>query len=194
MEQIYGITSPELFTILDGDRAWRGADQEWYADEWQRKAGCGPTTASHLVSYLADTRPGWGDLYHSHSRRKRDFLALMNEMWEHVTPGRMGVNTLHAFVRGLESYAREKGLELPIRELDVPALKSARPTVGQCAAFLRTALAADSPVVTIVGLEQHGDGLMQTTILDGGREYAVDFRLWFQSTRAGGGLIYVPGV
>ena len=31
-------------------------------------------------------------------------------------------------------------------------------------------------------------------ILDGGREYAVDFRLWFQSTRAGGGLIYVPGV
>ena len=115
-------------------------------------------------------------------------------------------------VRGLESYAREKGLELPIRELDVPALKSARPTVGQCAAFLRTALAADSPVaflnlshglvkeldswhwVTIVGLEQHGDGLMQTTILDGGREYAVDFRLWFQSTRAGGGLIYVPGV
>ena len=76
----------------------------------------------------------------------------------------------------------------------------------------RTALAADSPVaflnlshglvkeldswhwVTIVGLEQHGDGLMQTTILDGGREYAVDFRLWFQSTRAGGGLIYVPGV
>ena len=212
MEQIYGITSPELFTILDGDRAWRGADQEWYADEGQRKAGCGPTTASHLVSYLADTRPGWGDLYPSHSRRKRDFLALMNEMWEHVTPGRMGVNTLHAFVRGLESYAREKGLELPIRELDVPALKSARPTVGQCAAFLRTALAADSPVaflnlshglvkeldswhwVTIVGLEQHGDGLMQTTILDGGREYAVDFRLWFQSTRAGGGLIYVPGV
>ena len=103
MEQIYGITSPELFTILDGDRAWRGADQEWYADEWQRKAGCGPTTASHLVSYLADTRPGWGDLYPSHSRRKRDFLALMTEMWEHVTPGRMGVNTLHAFVRGLES-------------------------------------------------------------------------------------------
>lgn len=89
MEQNYGITSPELFTILDGDRAWRGADQEWYADEWQRKAGCGPTTASHLVSYLADTRPGWGDLYPSHSRRKRDFLALMNEMWEHVTPGRI---------------------------------------------------------------------------------------------------------
>lgn len=209
MEHTYAIGSPELFTIVDGDRAWRGADQEWYEDGWQRKAGCGPTTASHLVSYLAEVRPGWTSLYPSHSRRKDDFLALMKEMWTFVTPGRMGVNTLHAFTRGIEGYAREKGVELPVRGLDIPAMKAARPSVDQCAAFLRTAISADSPVaflnlshgqvqeleswhwVTVVGVEEHEDGQLLCTILDAGRELTIDFRLWFQTTRAGGGLIYI---
>ena len=212
MEHIYGLSRPELLTITEGGRTWRGADQIWYADEWQQKAGCGPTTAALMASYLAQTRPSCAPLYPSGSWEKADFTALMEELWQHVTPGKHGVNAPRLFSKGLRSFGASKEVELPLRELDIPRFKLARPTVDQCAAFLRTALAADSPVaflnlshglvkeldswhwVTIVGLEQHGDGLMQTTILDGGREYAVDFRLWFQSTRAGGGLIYVPGV
>ena len=88
----------------------------------------------------------------------------------------------------------------------------------QCAAFLRSALEADSPVawlnlhsgeaeglddwhwVTVIGLEEHSDGPLLCTVLDGGREITVDFRLWFRPlagrrTRgAGGGLSRDAGV
>ena len=210
MERLYSITDPERLTIREGERVWRGADQEWYGEELQRKAGCGPTCASMLFSYLAATRPEWKDLYPSVSRERGDFLALMNEVWKHVTPGRMGVNTNYLFTKGVKSYGEEKGLKLPVRELDIPALRMARPTVDQCAAFLRTGLAADCPVaflnlhagevegldswhwVAIIALEEHSEGPLICTILDGGEELTVDFRLWFQTTTRGGGLVYLP--
>ncbi|NCB63857.1 MAG: hypothetical protein EOM52_09665 [Clostridia bacterium] len=212
MERTYGITDPEILTICDGERSWRGADQEWYGEEWQRKAGCGPTCAATLLRYVAEKRGGWEALYPAASREQTDFLALMDEVWKHVTPGKMGVNTLHIFTRGIKAYAAEKGVKLPVRELDIPALKLARPTVDQCAAFLRTGLSSDSPVaflnlsagevkeldswhwVTIIALEEHSEGPLLCTILDGGKEITVDFRLWFRTTGRGGGLIYLPGV
>lgn len=210
MIQTCGIADPERFTILEGARSWRGADQEWYADEWQRKAGCGPTCAAMLLSYLAHSQGAFQALYPALRWERAPFLALMDEVWKHVTPGRMGVNSLFLFTRGLKSFAKEKGLELPIRALDIPPLRAARPTVDQCAAFLRSALSADSPVaflnlsagkvkgleswhwVTVIGLEEHSEGPLLCTVLDGGKEKQLDFRLWFQTTRAGGGLVYVP--
>lgn len=210
MERTYSITAPELLTLREGERVWRGADQEWYGEELQRKAGCGPTCASTLFYYLSFTRPQWKRLYRAQTRERKDFLALMNEVWNHVTPGRMGVNTNYLFTKGVRSYGEEKGLKLPVRELDIPALKLARPTVDQCAAFLRAGLGADCPVaflnlsageveglddwhwVTIVALEEHSEGPMLCTVLDGGKELTVDFRLWFQTTTRGGGLVYLP--
>ena len=83
--------------------------------------------------------------------------------------------------------------------------------MDQCTAFLRSALGADQPVawlnlhsgeveglddwhwVTIIALEERRDGTELCTLLDSGKEYAVDFRLWFQTTKLGGGLV-APGV
>ena len=97
-----------------------------------------------------------------------------------------------------------------MRELDIPRLRLARPTMDQCAAFVRSALSADQPVawlnlhsgavealddwhwVTIVALEERRDGTELCTVLDGGKEYTADLRLWFQTTRLGGGLA-APG-
>ena len=53
MERTYSLIHPDLLTITEGERTWRGADQEWFGDEWQRKAGCAPTAAAMLVSYPA---------------------------------------------------------------------------------------------------------------------------------------------
>lgn len=210
MEQRYSLSQPDLFTLFEGDRTWRGADQEWYSDEWQRKAGCGPTAAAMVAFYLAETRSECLALYPSRSQRRKDILSLMGELWTHVTPGRMGVNTLSRFVRGFQSFLSEREVSIPLRTLDVPRFRIARPTASQCAAFLRTALAADSPVawlnlhhgevaeldswhwVVITSMEQRSDGALLCTILDAGREFTVDFRLWFQTTRAGGGLV-APG-
>lgn len=209
MEQTYALSRPELLTITEGDRTWRGADQLWYPEEWQRKAGCGPTTASVLVSYLAQNRPACAPLYPSGSWEKQDVLALMEEMWTCITPGRHGVNTVHLFTKGLAQFAGGRHVDLPLRALDIPRFKIARPTVDQCAAFLRSALTRDAPVawlnlhsgevedlddwhwVLIIALEEHSDGPLMCTILDGGKELNVDFRLWFQTTKAGGGLVSV---
>ena len=47
---------------------------------------------------------------------------------------------------GSAAFAAQKGLTLPMRELDIPRLRLARPTMDQCAAFVRSALSADQPV------------------------------------------------
>lgn len=211
MERKYEVTRPELFTFnLKEGKTSRGADQEWYADEWQRKAGCGPTTAAMLLFYLSALRPELAPLYPSGSRDQADLLRLMEEVWEHVTPGKLGVNSLHLFSDGLRSFARERRCVLHIRELDIPRFHLARPSFSQCAAFLRTGLNADCPVaflnfssglvphldswhwVPVISVEERSGGQVLCTILDGGRERRVDFRLWYQTSRTGGGLIYIP--
>ncbi len=140
-----------------------------------------------------------------------DVTALMDELWAHVTPGKKGVNTLHLFTKGFAGFAAQKGVQISLRTLDIPRFKLARPTVDQCAAFLRSALEADSPVawlnlhsgeakglddwhwVTVIGLEEHSDGPLLCTVLDGGREITADFRLWFRTTKLGGGLVAPAG-
>ena len=211
MERTYSLIHPDLLTITEGERTWRGADQEWFGDEWQRKAGCAPTAAAMLVSYLAQTRPPCRPLYPSGSWERMDVTALMDELWAHVTPGKKGVNTLHLFTKGFAGFAAQKGVQISLRTLDIPRFKLARPTVDQCAAFLRSALEADSPVawlnlhsgeakglydwhwVTAIGLEEHSDGPLLCTVLDGGREITADFRLWFRTTKLGGGLVAPAG-
>ena len=210
MDGIYSIARPELLTVTQGERSWQGADQLWYTDEWQQKAGCGPTAAAVMASYLAQTRPACAPLYPSGSWERWDVLALMEELWGFLTPGKHGLNTTHLFTKGFAAFAAQKGLTLPMRELDIPRLRLARPTMDQCAAFVRSALSADQPVawlnlhsgevealddwhwVTIVALEERRDGTELCTVLDGGKEYTADLRLWFQTTRLGGGLA-APG-
>lgn len=211
MVQTHTLSRPELLDVTDQGRTFHGGDQAWYAEEWQRRAGCAPTTAAIMVRYLAQTREACRPLYPSDSWTKPDFLALMEELWSHITPGRHGVNTLYLFTKGLNAFTAEKGLTLPpIQELDISRFRIARPTVDQCAAFLRAGLEQDCPVawlnlhngkvpgldswhwVAVTGLELHSDGPILCTYLDGGQIKTADFRLWFQGTRRGGGLIYLP--
>ena len=45
------IKHPEwLYIDVDGKTSY-GYDQEWFTDEWQRLSGCGPTSASQVLSY-----------------------------------------------------------------------------------------------------------------------------------------------
>ena len=211
MERTHNLSRPALFTVTQGRESWTGADQNWFPDEWQRRAGCGPTAAAMLVSYLAQSREAFRPLYPSGSWEQPDVTALMEELWTHITPGKRGVNTLHIFTKGLTAFAAQKGVALPIRALAVPRFRLARPPVAQCAAFLRSALDADCPVawlnlhsgsvpglddwhwVTIIGLEELPGGPLLCTYLDGGKTAAADFRLWFQETRLGGGLVSAGG-
>ena len=211
MADAYSVRRPEVLTVTEaGGKTYRGANQEWYPTEWQQRAGCGPTTAAMLLAYLAATRPELRELYPSGRMDKESFTAFMEEVWQFVTPGRRGLNSNHLFVSGVTDFARERGIDLPVRELDIPRLRIARPSYDQCAAFLRTGLNADCPVaflnfsrgrvanldswhwVPILSLEERSNGQALCVILDGGRERIIDFRLWYQTSRGGGGLVYLP--
>lgn len=51
------VRSPALLRIQNGSSISYGANQEWYPTRIGRLAGCGPTTASNLLWYLAASRP-----------------------------------------------------------------------------------------------------------------------------------------
>lgn len=55
---IISINQPELLNITDslGHKTYFGANQVWYTKAWNREAGCGPTCASNITAYLAQTR------------------------------------------------------------------------------------------------------------------------------------------
>ena len=81
------IAHPAWMDITGPDGAvTHGADQDWFPDLWQQRAGCGPTAAAVILSYLARTRPELAPLYPEGAMDRASFTGLMCRVWEHVTP------------------------------------------------------------------------------------------------------------
>lgn len=212
LEQTYTLTRPELFTVVPEDgKPCRGAHKEWYTTEWQQKEGCGPVTAATLLAYLACTHPDLQALYPSGSWEHADFTRFMEEVWSCMTPGKRGLNSLRLFKQGISAFAAQRHCVVHFRELDIPRFRIARPSFSQCAAFIRTGLAADCPVaflnfcrtapdepdichwVPIIAMETLSSGEVICTLLNQGEEEHIDLRLWYQTSRVGGGLVYLLG-
>lgn len=205
-EQI-ALRSPELLHIEDAGRLCLGAEQEWYGETWQRRAGCGPTSAAHLLCYLARTRSCCQALIDSDCRYKEDFVALMEQVWQYVTPGKMGVNSIAMLREGALRYGAERGVQLQARELAVAAKPLARrPDAEELTDFLAQALADDLPVaflnlasgavanldswhwVTLVALDIQN---RTATMYDQGREAVINIGLWLRTSVLGGGLVAI---
>ena len=122
------LTRPDRFTLtLPDGTLRRGADQDWYRDVWQRRAGSGLTVTD--------------------SRTTEDFLAQMEAVWPYVTPGTMGLDKPESFVLGCRSFALSRGAVLDGRILPIPRRgKGPRPDLDQVRTFLVWALDKDSPV------------------------------------------------
>ena len=83
----HSLTHPERLTITGPQgETYQGGDQEWYRDLWQRRAGCGPTTAAALLSYLSQTRPGLRPMVPAAARTQAGFLRYMEALLAYVTP------------------------------------------------------------------------------------------------------------
>jgi hypothetical protein len=82
------VAAPKLLTITDEqtNRTFFGGDQSWYADEWRRRAGCGPTSASNVLAYLALSRPGLRGLYGYETMSRENFSRHMEDVYRFVTP------------------------------------------------------------------------------------------------------------
>jgi hypothetical protein len=196
-----------LLEMADGaGKLWYGADQSWYREAFQKRAGCGPTTAAHLVWYLAGGHGGCAALCEraGFAPDKDGFLPLMQKMWSYVTPGPMGVNRTSILVQGAERYGADQGVPLTARALPVPALPSIRPSLGQTAQFLAGALKCDLPVaflnlsngrltnldswhwVTIVAFSPDIFGAL---IYDNGHRREINLKEWLGTTLLGGGFV-----
>ena len=203
LEMEAALRQPERLTVTGPDgMCYQGADQEWYPDPWQRRAGCGPTSASVLLCYLAASRTSLRALYPSGAMDQTSFLALMEQVWRCVTPGNQGLHQPKWYADGVAAYAAGRGLALSPEVLEIPAPGGRRPSWTEVTAFIRGGLAADCPVaflnlsrgqtegldswhwVTIIGIA--GD---QVTILDSGRAFPIDLHVWYDTTTMRGGFV-----
>ena len=204
------LTRPDRFTLtLPDGTLRRGADQDWYRDVWQRRAGCGPTAAAMILDYLSCVWPELSGLTVTDARTTEDFLAQMEAVWPYVTPGTMGLDKPESFVLGCRSFALSRGAVLDGRILPIPRRgKGLRPDLDQVRTFLVWALDKDTPVaflnysngdlknldswhwVPLIACRGEGDSLT-VTALDGGEEKELDLALWLETSFLGGALVRV---
>ena len=202
------LSRPQAMDVLcpDGTRA-RGADQDWYSLPWRQRAGCGPTAAAVQMAYLAARRPALAALCPLEGREQGPFAAYMDQVWEYVTPGDHGLNRVEMYTGGVARFCGDRGVKLRPRALEVPA-GGDRPGFDRCAAFVRAGLEADCPVaflnldngavedldkwhwVLLSGLEE-GEGETLVTVVDGGRTFPIDLKLWYDTARDLGGFVWL---
>ena len=89
------IKNIDLFKVKDNENIYYGFSQEWYKDEWQKRAGCGATVASSIINY-----------YNQINKFKEieisDALEIMEELWNHLLPTEQGLNSIKLFHDGIK--------------------------------------------------------------------------------------------
>jgi hypothetical protein len=204
------ILHPELMTITDEKtgNTFFGGFQEWYGSEWRRNAGCGPTCAANLLAYLAFTHPECRALYAYETMSLSHFTQHMEEVYNFVTPGGMGLNKAEMFTEGVVQFAKSRGVALTAHLFDVPGnMARDRAPVTELAAFVKEGLESGCPIgflnltkgkvkniqgwhwITVFKADMD-DSTLITCASDEGKEICFDLRLWYLSTRMRGGLAY----
>lgn len=182
-----------------------GGSQMWFADAWKRTSGCGPTTASSMLWYLARSRQ-IDALCEVGNADKPCFLRLMDAVFACVTPRAIGVYSTKIFMRGVHRFGELRGVALKTRALNIPPLFWKRPKPEVMRDFILKALQQDLPLaflnlskgaltnlggwhwVMLVALEPEA---MTATICDHGITKEIDLGLWLKTSVLGGGLVSI---
>lgn len=193
----------EYLRIQEGEQVYYGGDQAWYPERWKQQAGCGPTNGAALVWYREKSHAALKPEALSPDN-KQEFIALMLEVWEYITPGAMGVNSTEIFTSGMQTYCREKGIEAAPRGMKIPARWRGKRSWKQTRDFILEALAENRPLaflnlshgkvkeleswhwVLIVAMEEE-----KVQLYDQGRSYWIHLRRWLETSWMGGGLVYL---
>src|SRR5665648_604396 len=207
---IKSISNLELLKFIDEgyDNIYFGCDQEWYPTEWQKKSGCVLAAARNILLYLKYLKLNKGKVIKNNS--KEFALLQMEEVWRYITPSKDGISTTKIFCQEFDNYYKSKGLKITCYSFDIPKEKYLRPDFKEALHFIEDAMMADSPVaflnlcngdiqsldswhwVSIVSLEFDENGMAgNVEIVDEGIIKKIDFSLWYNTTKLGGGLVYV---
>jgi len=204
------ISRPELFDIIDETTrdVFFGGSQDWYTEEWSRRAGCGPTCAANIMAYLALTRPALKALYGFETMSLAAFAEHMEDVYKFVTPGNMGLNRTEMFTDGVADFVKSRGISLTPHVFGVTSnMMPNRAPVAALAEFVKAGLDSDCPLgflnltkgkvknlqswhwITITAAHIEGKTLIAEAS-DEGILRRFDLRLWYLSTRLPGGLVY----
>lgn len=200
------IKHPEWLDIQTPTKISHGYDQEWYGHEWQRLAGCGPTTATQVISYVG-FRDGIYPL--DDSANQAAALARMEGVWEYVKPRYGGGVYKTAWLEsGIQKYVDDNGWNYDVRMINVSPFRFSREDVAVVAEFIRDGLRQDVPVaflnrhkgqeealwtwhwVPIWGIFSKGDDI-RCRIFDEGEVRDFSLTHWMHDTILGGGFAYM---
>ena len=202
MTDMFSIRDKNALLIKDGTETRFAGNQEWYSTERKRLSGCGPTTCSAMMWYLAQTHAGCAPLSPFDGSDRQGFTRLMEDVWHYTTPGRMGLNSTERFATGAERYGAECGVPLKAHVLDVPEYLCQRPSYEQVQNLLEWAFVRDLPVaflnfsngalhnldnwhwVLLVALK---GGSAQ--MYDQGEDHMIRLEKWLRTTTLGGGFV-----
>jgi len=136
---------PELdfFRVEDDPRPAYGGNQQWYADRWQRQAGCASVAAANLAACLLP-----GVLPPCPGGRpcpKAAFVTLMERLYRLMRPTVVGFPWAGAFRRQFLRFAQQQGR--PLR-----AVTCAGGGWQRRLAFVRACIAAGCPVALLTAV------------------------------------------
>ena len=185
--------------FLIENKEYYGGNQEWYQTLFQKKAGCGPTTASTIIMYESKK-------YYT----KNEFISLMNTMWKYITPTLMGLNKIEYYEEGFNKFVKENNINLSEKVvLNISKNFDERPTIKELYEYLDSAIKKDHPVaflnldngseknldewhwVAIAGIKfDEKEENLYATIVDEGVLKNINLSLWINTSKRDGGFIY----
>ncbi len=196
------IRHPEWLTVEADGKKVLGYNQEWYPEERQKMAGCGPTVGATMMAYIEKKQ------WDRSIRTKEEALPLMLDLWKYATPRMHGLYKTRWLREGLEAYMKEKGLQGEVESLSVPSIRLLAPKLPKVKAFIEEGLAADCPIgflnlhsggepipyhwhwMPIVKIEDKENGTY-CTLWDEGKAYRFNLGNWLKHTKFGGGFVRV---
>jgi len=202
------IKHPEWLQIVTDNPKLYGYNQDWYKTSFKRTRGCGPTAATMLLLYLnrRETEPL---PYQGHSISS--ITKVLENVWDFVTPGwLLGLSSTGKFCKGMEALFGHYGLSWQCRKLSVTVSRSKRTSLAQTVKFLEDGVASDCPIA-FLNLHKGGVTVLESwhwivlvalsydanhnrymvTCYDSGHPITFDLGLWLETTRLGGGFVYI---
>ena len=189
------INNIDLFKVKDNENTYYGFSQEWYKDEWQRRAGCGSTVASSIINYY-NQRNNFKEVGIS------DALKIMEELWNYLLPTEQGLNSIKLFYDGIKSYYDDKEVTIDYINVDIKNKVSLEEIIK----FIYKELNEDRPlaflnlcngeennldkwhwVVVVEMFEENGEHFLN--IIDDKEIIKINLSLWYRTIKNDGGFI-----
>ena len=189
------IKNIDLFKVKDNENIYYGFSQEWYKDEWQRRAGCGATVASSIINY-------YNQINDYKEVEISDALKIMEELWNHLLPTEQGLNSINLFYDGIKNYYNGKEVTIDYINIDIENKISLEEIVN----FIYKELSDNRPlaflnlcngeennldkwhwVVVVEIFEENGEYFLN--IIDDKEIIKINLSLWYRTIKNDGGFI-----